>query len=60
MKPVDIILVIVIALIVGAAAYYVYRSKKHGKKCIGCPYTDSCKGVASGCTCSQNNEKENK
>lgn len=38
----DIIAIIVIALLVGGAVFYIARSKKQGKKCIGCPYCDSC------------------
>ena len=38
----NIIAIILIALIIGAAAFYVIRAKKKGKKCIGCPYCDSC------------------
>lgn len=40
----NIIIIAVIAVIVGVAAWYVYKSKKSGKKCIGCP---------DGCCCSQ-------
>ncbi len=39
----DIIIVTALVLIVGTAVLYIYKSKKSGKKCIGCPY---------GCTCS--------
>ena len=41
----DIIVVAVLAVIVGFAARYVYRAKKSGAKCIGCPAGGSC------CTC---------
>ena len=54
MEFVDIIIVIVIAAIVGASVYAIYRSKKSGKKCIGCPDSGSCasggcSGHCSGC-----------
>ncbi len=41
----------VLLLIVGIAIAYVVRSKKKGKKCIGCPYCDSCpsKNKSSSC-----------
>lgn len=45
----NIIAVVVIAVIVGLAAFYVYRAKKSGRKCIGCPYGDSCAKSAQGC-----------
>ena len=42
----------VLVLILGAAALYVYRSKKHGVKCIGCPSAGNCgKGSCDGCSC---------
>lgn len=41
MKPWDIIVILIIALIVGLAAFYVIRSKKKGRKCIGCPYAST-------------------
>ena len=39
----NIILVAVIFLILGGAAYYVYRQKKKGTACIGCPHAKDCK-----------------
>ena len=42
MGPIDIVIIAVIVLIVGAASFYIYRSKKSGKKCIGCPDSCSC------------------
>ena len=38
-----------IAAAVAAAAFYVYKAKKNGKKCIGCPDSGSCSGGCSGC-----------
>ncbi|MBR6693948.1 MAG: FeoB-associated Cys-rich membrane protein [Clostridia bacterium] len=60
----DIIIIAVIVLVVGAASFYIYKAKKSGKKCIGCPDSGSCgakhgNGACSGCCscCSQTNEK---
>lgn len=39
---IDFIISVALIIIVGAAVYYIYKSKKSGKKCIGCPYADSC------------------
>ncbi len=49
----DIILIVIIALIVGLAGFYIYRQKKAGSKCIGCPYGNSCcKNTENGgCGC---------
>ena len=38
----DIIILAVIAILIGGAVFYVLREKKKGRKCIGCPYADSC------------------
>lgn len=38
----DIVVLAVIVAIVGLAAFYVYKAKKSGKKCIGCPDGCSC------------------
>lgn len=46
----NVILIIVLAAIVGLAAFYIYRAKKKGQKCIGCPYASSCpKSHSGGC-----------
>ena len=48
----DIIVVAVILLCVGGASLYIYKAKKSGKKCIGCPDSSSCgqKGRCNGCS----------
>lgn len=48
----NIILLVLLGLIVGGAAGYIYRAKKKGVKCIGCPNGASCSGNCSGCSCS--------
>ncbi len=47
----DIIIIVLIAIIVVLAGLYVYRAKKAGKKCIGCPNGCSCsaKGTENAC-----------
>ena len=64
MGPVDFIIIAVITLIVGGAVAYIIKAKKSGKKCIGCPDSDSCgkggcQGSCSTCSgkCHFNNEK---
>ncbi len=50
---VDIILGLVILAILGAAITYIYRAKKSGVKCIGCPAAGNCashQNVSSGCS----------
>ena len=39
----EIIAVIIIVLIIGGISLYLYKAKKSGRKCIGCPYSKECK-----------------
>ena len=41
-------------IIIGLALFYIVRSKRSGKKCIGCPYADTC---SKGCGCPSSNKK---
>ncbi|MBE6946792.1 MAG: FeoB-associated Cys-rich membrane protein [Ruminococcaceae bacterium] len=43
------LIIAVIAAIIGSALLYVYRSKKKGIKCIGCPNGAKCSGNCSEC-----------
>lgn len=47
----SIIIVAILVVIIGLAAFYVYKAKKSGKKCIGCPNSGKCGGNC-GCGCS--------
>ena len=49
MQPADIIAIIVILLIVGAATAYIIKAKKSGRKCIGCPDSKTCSGSCASC-----------
>ena len=42
MTPADWIALLVIVLIVGGATAYIIKAKKNGKRCIGCPDSDTC------------------
>lgn len=33
----EIIAIIVVAVIIGLAVFYIIKAKKNGQKCIGCP-----------------------
>ncbi len=44
----NIIIIAVLIAVVGIAGFYIYKAKKSGKKCIGCPYSGSCSGE-NGC-----------
>ncbi len=47
-----IIAVIILVAIVGLAGFYVYRAKKQGQKCIGCPHAKSCPSAKESSPCS--------
>ena len=47
---IDIIVIAVLALLVGAAVWYIVKTKKKGR-CIGCPDSGSCSGNCAGCSC---------
>ncbi|MBE6774977.1 MAG: FeoB-associated Cys-rich membrane protein [Ruminococcaceae bacterium] len=38
----NLIIIALVVIIVAAAGAYVYREKKKGKKCIGCPEGGNC------------------
>lgn len=50
----DFIIIAVLAIIIGLAVFYVYKAKKNGKKCIGCPSECSCNKNKGNCCCCQN------
>ena len=50
----NLIVILVIVAIVALAGGYVYRAKKRGNKCIGCP--GGCGGSCSGCPCNGKTE----
>ena len=58
MNAIDYVVIVLILAIVGGAAFYIYKAKKHGKKCIGCPDSGSCSGKCSSCSYSCGNQKD--
>ena len=47
----NIIVIVLLIAIVGGIIFYLYRAKKSGQKCIGCPYAKECAKKKSGCGC---------
>lgn len=43
----DLIIVVILVVLCGAAARYIYKAKKSGAKCIGCSVGEG------GCCCSR-------
>ena len=46
---VNLIAFAVIGVIVGLAVGYIYKEKKRGTKCVGCPSAGACSGNCCGC-----------
>ena len=44
----DFLLILLLSVILGGAAFYIVRAKKRGQKCVGCPHSGSC-GKNCGC-----------
>ncbi|MBQ3537282.1 MAG: FeoB-associated Cys-rich membrane protein [Clostridia bacterium] len=54
----NIIIIAIIVIIVGFSGLYIYKAKKSGKKCIGCPDSKTCSGNCSCCnSCKQTNDE---
>ena len=45
---IDLILIVILACIVGGIIFYLYREKKRGATCIGCPHAKQCGGKCCG------------
>lgn len=56
---IDYIVVAILVVIVAAAVFYIYRAKKSGKKCIGCPDSCSCSSKTNDthCSCGKHHHK---
>ena len=44
----NLILILILVAIVGGAVLYIYKSKKRGVKCVGCP-SGGCSSCSCGC-----------
>ena len=52
----DLILFVILAAIITAASLYIYKAKKRGVKCIGCPSACNCSNQHSCCGCQNDPE----
>jgi hypothetical protein len=50
MKPIDFLLIGAVVLLLGTIVWFVIRSKKRGKKCIGCPNGGKCAACSGNCS----------
>lgn len=53
----NIIIIVIVACLMAYSIYYLYKSKKSGAACIGCPASGCCKGKCGG-ACSGEEKKE--
>ena len=44
----NFIIIAIVACIVGGIILYLYKAKKRGETCIGCPYAKQCGGKGGG------------
>ena len=49
MSPGDYIVLAVILAIVLGAVRHIFKVKRSGKKCVGCPGGEGCSGACPGC-----------
>ena len=54
----NIIIILVLLCITGSIIWYLYKSKKRGAVCIGCPYSKQCQGHCD-CFGNKNDNKNN-
>lgn len=45
----DFLIAAILVAILGGAALYIYKAKKRGVKCIGCPDAKTCGGNCGSC-----------
>lgn len=53
----NLVIAVLLALILGGAALYLYRAKK-GRRCVGCPDSDSCPHCRGGSCCTGDKNDE--
>ena len=55
----NFIIIAIVACIVGGIILYLYKAKKRGETCIGCPYAKQCAGkCGGGCNCDNTGSEE--
>ena len=49
---IDLLIILVLLAIAGGIIFYLYKAKKRGETCIGCPYAKECAKKHAGSPCS--------
>ena len=47
---INLIVTGILVAVISAIVFYLYREKKRGTRCIGCPYGKQCTGCKGHCT----------
>lgn len=55
----EIIAILIIVLVLSLAIFYIIKSKKSGRKCMGCPDSGQCCYKKNNNCCCHDNKKEN-
>lgn len=58
MNVATIVAVLAIAVILFFAVRYIYKEKKKGTTCIGCPYAGNCPKHQAGISCGSMDNKQ--
>ena len=48
---INYLIIAILLAIIGGAAFYIYKAKKNGAKCIGCPNSKACSCNCESCQC---------
>ncbi len=51
----DILIIVLVLAVIGAAAYYIRKEKTQGR-CVGCPYAKECAAKKAGQNCGSGNK----
>ncbi|MBO5129832.1 MAG: FeoB-associated Cys-rich membrane protein [Oscillospiraceae bacterium] len=53
------IIIVVVLMVIGLAVRFIYKEKKRGVKCVGCPFSETCGsgGCNGGCSCGNGQSK---
>lgn len=46
---IDFLLTAILVLVVGGASLFIYKEKKNGVKCVGCPNAKNCAKMHCSC-----------
>ena len=47
---IDILIILILLAVAGGIILYLYKAKKRGETCIGCPYAKECAKKHAGCS----------